>query len=173
MEEFTELMNMWADRTALHNLARTYEDMVEHMTTLRMRIPTKETTMWRPYITEHTHTTSSRSETSSPGTWPQHQLPPKTNTPNTDPSKPSQKLARMDKQKRSEDWIASHHSVRDQWQGVAAIRAPYKPRAFELNDTEGRPIPLKWQAAAMATYLESSHWVPNPQKDTQTAATSS
>ena len=69
-----------------------------------------------------------------------------------------EKHARMDRQRRSENWIAEHQSTRDQWKGVAAIRTPYKPRTYELNDTRGKPVALKKQAKAMAEYLSTKHW---------------
>ena len=74
--------------------------------------------------------------------------------------------------KRSEDWIDSRHSLRDQWKGVMAIRTPYKARTYELNDLLGKPVPLTQQASAMATYLEQCHWKPNPEEAARTATIS-
>ena len=75
----------------------------------------------------------------------------------------------MDRQRRSENWIAEHQSTRDQWKGVAAIRTPYKPRTYELNDTQGKPVALKKQAKAMAEYLSTKHWGYNKEEAELTA----
>ena len=61
----------------------------------------------------------------------------------------------MDRQKRAEDWLDTKNITKQQWQGIMAIRKPYKARTYELTDMNGNPTPIKQQAAAIAEYLET------------------
>ena len=54
MEDFAENINIWADDLQQHGEDISYEQLAEHMTALRGRIPTKTNTMWQSYITEAT-----------------------------------------------------------------------------------------------------------------------
>ena len=172
LDGFEEHMNIWAEDLQNHGVTPSYADVAEHMSTLRLGLPRRQNTMWKPYLTENTKTLIQQRDEAAE----QLRISPEPTDEETANHHRLKNLvkkhARMDRQKRSEDWIGAHHSTRDQWKGVAAIRNPYKPRTYELNDVDGQPVPLRQQAAAMATYLETRHWKPNDQEEALTASIS-
>ena len=44
------------------------------------------------------------------------------------------------------------------WAQIKQLKSGYKPKVYEKNDAEGRPIPITQKAEATADYLERKQW---------------
>ena len=137
----------------------------------RDRLPTHHDTLWRPYISDYTKTLIASRDQLATEIYRRPEAPELLIRYN-ELKRDVKRHCRLDRQQRSEEWITGHHSDKMRWRGVMAIRKPYAPQPYELNDIHGNPVGPKYQAEAMAEYLSTRQWAPAPDEAAATATIS-